>query len=216
MGQISRECPHCHTVNTAFHAYGEFHHPVDPLITVALRCSGCHRGISALYRRDYNGQNPVPYDGDLDENENFTIIESYPLPDKAVAPGYLPENIEKFFLQAANGLRADDYDASSMMSRKTLDVATKKLAPEFEGKLYNRIEHLAESTLITPDLKSWAHIIRDDGNVAAHEEEPMTEAGAAELLSFVEMFLMYTFTMPGMVKEKWSEDPEDEPADGEA
>ena len=89
-----------------------------------------------------------------------------------------------------------------MMSRKVLEVAVKALDPKGEGSLYKRIENLAKKNLITPDIKDWAHIIRDDGNTAAHEEEPVTKEFAQELLSFAEMFLMYTFTMPNMIKER--------------
>jgi hypothetical protein len=38
--------------------------------------------------------------------------------------------------------------------------------------------------------------------VAAHEEKPVAPEFAEELLSFTELFLMYTFTMPGMIKAK--------------
>ena len=89
-----------------------------------------------------------------------------------------------------------------MMSRKVLEVAVKQLNPVGKGSLYERIEQLAAKYIITSDLKDWAHIIRDDGNVAAHEENPIDEPFATELLSFCEMFLMYTYTMPNMIKSK--------------
>ena len=99
-------------------------------------------------------------------------------------------------------MNEENLDASSIMSRKVLEVAVKKLAPEANGNLYQRIESLAEAGLITQELRDWAHIIRGDGNEAAHEEEPVSVEFATELLSFSEMFLMYTFTMPGMISSK--------------
>ncbi len=89
-----------------------------------------------------------------------------------------------------------------MMSRKVLEIAVKTLNPSGSGKLYKRIEQLYDLGKITDDLKDWAHIIRDDGNEAAHEEEPVSPEFADELFFFVKLFLMYTFTMPGMVQEK--------------
>ena len=83
-----------------------------------------------------------------------------------------------------------------------MEVAVKMLDPEGSGNLYNRIEKLEKTQLITPNLKDWAHIIRDDGNVAAHEEQPVTKEFAEEIFSFAEMFLMYSFTLPNMIKER--------------
>tara|TARA_B110000027_G_C16051603_1_gene270191 strand:- start:547 stop:843 length:297 start_codon:yes stop_codon:yes gene_type:complete len=97
-----------------------------------------------------------------------------------------------------------------MMSRKVLEVSVKRLNPAGEGNLYRRIEELASSGAITEELKDWAYIIRDNGNEAAHEEEPVTAEFATELLSFSEMFLMYTFTMPGMVAARRVDEPEED------
>ena len=89
-----------------------------------------------------------------------------------------------------------------MMSRKVLEASVKVLNPDSKGVLYKRIEKLYELGKITDDLKKWAHIIRDDGNEATHEDEPTTVGFATELFAFSELFLMYTFTMPGMVEER--------------
>ncbi|MBU4010519.1 MAG: DUF4145 domain-containing protein, partial [Proteobacteria bacterium] len=133
---------------------------------------------------------------------NMSIMEEYPKPITLETPQYLPTNIESFFIQAAESLNNKNFDASSMMSRKVLEVAVKSLNPSESGNLYSRIEQLHSQGKITDDLKDWAHIIRDDGNEAAHEAEPVNLAFADELLSFTKLFLLYTFTMPEMVKNK--------------
>ncbi|KKC66850.1 hypothetical protein WR33_22650 [Vibrio parahaemolyticus] len=88
------------------------------------------------------------------------------------------------------------------MSRKALEVAAKTLDPDGSGSLYRRIEKLYDDNVITVSLKDWAHIIREDGNVAAHEIDPVDEKHAQELIDFCELFLMYTFTMPQMIADK--------------
>ena len=201
MGQIKRECPHCHTKNTAFHAYGQHLKTDTRIFTTAFYCAGCFGGLFAEIEV-IAGSAAVDYNGDIDNNPNLVIHKEYPNPIKTLTPKNLPQNINKFFVQAIESFIEKNYDASSMMSRKTLEVAVKKLSPKSSGNLYSRIESLQKQNLITPDIKDWAHIIRDDGNTAAHEEEPVTQKHAEELLSFTEMFLMYTFTMPEMVKEK--------------
>ena len=211
MGQIKRDCPHCHTKNTAFLAFGEYTKSGSNVYTTAFYCSGCFSGVIAEIKLTA-GQSPLQYHGDIDENPNQHILKLYPKPQETKIPKNLPANINRFFMQASDSFKASSFDASSMMSRKTLEVAVKTLEPTATGNLYKRIESLAKQNLITPDLKDWAHIIRDDGNTAAHEEDPVTKEHAEELLAFTEMFLMYTFTMPSMVKEKRKDDTQEQQA----
>jgi len=88
-----------------------------------------------------------------------------------------------------------------MMFRKVIDVATKELGAT-KGKLQPRIDELAAKHAITPAMQEWAHAIRLDGNEAAHEEEPFDKETCEALKSFTELFLMYAFTLPGMLKER--------------
>jgi len=205
MGQIKRDCPHCNTQNTAFHAFGEHKKINTQIYTTAFYCSGCYGGIIAEIKL-VAGHTALQYKGEIEVNPNLKMIREYPKPSKSVIPKSLPGNINKFYSQATDSLKAGNYDASSMMSRKSLEVAVKTLSPKSSGSLYKIIESLAKQNMITPDIKDWAHIIRDDGNIAAHEEEPVNREHAEELLSFAEMFLMYTFTMPAMVKDKRHDD----------
>jgi len=205
MGKLTRTCPHCHTKSVSFSAYAEKQKPDTRVFVTAFHCENCYGGyIAEIEARTSTA--PSNQNGSLDKNPSFSIQKEYPLPKVVKAPNNLPANINNFYLQAANSLSSGSLDASAMMSRKVLEVAVKSLSPDGSGSLYHRIEGLAESRKITEELKDWAHIIRDDGNGAAHEEEPVTPKFAKELLSFAEMFLMYTFTMPGMVSERRHDD----------
>ena len=206
MGVLIRNCPHCGGENSTFSTFGEY---LDPnsyspkRYTTALSCGACHEGYIAIFDLAA-GNTPKTYSGNLEKNDHLFLIKEYPLAIPVEAPQYLLANIENFYIQAAKALKTQDYDASAMMSRKVLEVSVKKLNPKGSGVLYKRIEQLYTLGKITDDLKDWAHMIRYDGNDAAHEEEPVTPEFAKELFSFVELFLMYTFTMPGMVKVKRS------------
>jgi hypothetical protein len=79
-----------------------------------------------------------------------------------------------------------------------LDTALRRLDPSGKGTLQQRIDHLPAELSITPAMKEWAHQIRELGNDAAHEEDPFTEDEARALHAFSELFLTYTFTLPGM------------------
>jgi len=84
-----------------------------------------------------------------------------------------------------------------------INGSPKEIDGNIENNQYFRtIKSLESDGLITGDLKDWAHIIREDGNESAHEEEPVTREFAEEIISFTELFLLYVFTMPGMVKAK--------------
>lgn len=208
MGTLTRDCPRCLSKRTTFNAFADFTVPHrsagEAMMLVAFTCGSCHGGYFAEFSFS-SGERPANFKGNLHLATHMKLIDEYPIQESIECPKYVPENVEKFYMQSANSLAAKLYDASSMMSRKVLEVAVKALNPSGSGKLYHRIEQLYSAGAITEDLKDWAHIIRDDGNEAAHEEEPVAEEHAKELLSFCEIFLMYTFTMPGMVNAKRNE-----------
>lgn len=205
MAIITGTCPHCLSENMTFNVLTQHQHPGDPTrFTVLSVCRKCQLGISTLVDMLAGNAQPFHYPGDITSKQDwYRVIGTTPEPKTIDAPKYLPGNIHRFFLQAASNLHRQDWDAAGMMCRKVLEVSAKNLAPESKGKsLYNRIEDLAATHQITPAMKDWAHAIRLDGNEAAHEEEPMTEADAKQLFSFTEVFLMYAYTMPGMLAER--------------
>jgi hypothetical protein len=44
--------------------------------------------------------------------------------------------------------------------------------------------------------------VRLGGNDAAHDEDPYTNEEASELLSFVELYLTYVYSLPGRLKAR--------------
>lgn len=200
MGILKRDCPHCEIKSMAFRSFsGSLCDQGTWLI--ALQCNGCHRGYMVEVKSD-NGFNPHEHNGNIEYKHGYQIIGEYPMEIQKNIPEYLPENIAKFYSQAITAFKGDSYDSSAMMSRKVLEVSVKSIHPEGAGSLYKRIESLAKEGIITNDLKEWAHIIREDGNESAHEEEPVTKEFAESILSFTELFLLYVFTMPGMVNSR--------------
>lgn len=202
MSFISATCPHCYKENVSFKSICE-HKNVNNKenFTVFFICCHCEKGLVAEIKASTT-PTPHKYEADLATYKFHKIEDLYPKPQLPEAPQYIPDNIKNFYLQAITSLRHQNYDASAMTSRKVLEVATKCINPEFSGKLFQRIENLANSGRITPSMRDWAHNIRLDGNEAAHDEKPITPEAAKELLSFVEMFLMYSFTLPGMLEAR--------------
>ena len=86
----------------------------------------------------------------------------------------------KDYREAADGLRRQSFTSAGMMFRKVLEQATLELAPASDRsalrkqRLNDRIDTLAGQHLLTPAMRDWAHMIRLEGNEAAHEEEQFT------------------------------------------
>jgi hypothetical protein len=127
-------------------------------------------------------------------------MEHLPRPKKSDVPEHLPERVGHLFRQAEDALRRRNWDSAGATYRKTLDVGTRLLDRTLSGNLGPRIDQLAANSKITPDMKAWAHQIRLDGNDAAHDEDPFTEDEAKRLHEFTRLFLLYAFTLPGMLK----------------
>lgn len=200
----------CHTCNTkaAFEVMSQakcgalnYRSDFDGYL-IFLQCPACSSGLNLDVLARANPGNLRELHGSIQDMDYLEVMRVYPEPKPVEAPEHLPDNIRKFYLQSAEGLKRGDWDSCAMMARRVLEVACKTIDPGASGKLYNRIDDLANNHLITPDLKEWAHEIRMDGNDAAHEEEPVEKAFAAELLAFTELFLTYTFTMPEMIRIK--------------
>lgn len=204
MVDIPLDCPHCNIERVGFH--GELFMACDPHGNerlLLLQCGHCQNGVVARYGGPHftnwlqsNGQTAPPH-----------LLGMWPKAEPAEAPGYLPDNIRNFYLQGLDSLRRNGYDAAGTMFRKSLDVSLKRIHPEGKGTLQKRIDALPQHLGITPAMREWGHEIRDLGNEAAHEDEPLSKAQARALHFFTEMFLTYAFTLPGMLDQRKRDEP---------
>jgi hypothetical protein len=68
-----------------------------------------------------------------------------------------------------------------------------------------RIEKLAKDGKLTTDIAEWSRTVKDVGNAAAHDEEPISRDELTQLRNFSEMLLRYLFSLPGAVKKRRGE-----------
>lgn len=172
--------------------------------TVAFICPACELGVFAVAERKQTALAPMEIGGLLTDS-GYKIHKVFPERRPIEAPEHTPDHVARPFIQALDNLRRSNWDAAGAMCRKALDVATKQIAAGqgvHAAVLKQRIDKLAAAHLIPPSLREWAHIIRDDGNDAAHDEDPFTESEASELVAFTELFLQYVFSLPGMLEER--------------
>jgi len=206
MAYLGATCPHCFKENVAFQSVGQIQHQNnEDRYTVFFRCGACEKGLMATVHIKHRPQRPVPphiYDADLNDNLCYNVVETYPKPPVIEIPQHLPDNMSNFYLQAAKSIRQENWDASAIMCRGIIEAAAKHLDPEFEGALYRRIDRLSDLHVITQSIKDWAHEI----GIEDHVETPgiiLTDAESAKrLFDFTEVFLIYVYTLPGMLRAK--------------
>src|SRR5229473_2748225 len=203
---VFNDCPHCTAKRMGFTLVGET--SLAPVRKngwmVLFTCNKCQGGLVAEYIKQVEYGVSTPGGCNADPTKlGFDLVKLYPGTMPQVMPAFTPVPLDRFYNQAVDALRSGNPDASGAMSRKVVDVSTKKLLGE-DSKKYNtikqRIDALAENGALTSDLKDWAHVVRLEGNDASHDEDPYTQEEADELLSFVELYLTYVYTLPGKLK----------------
>lgn len=211
----SGKCPHCDRENTSFESIGQGY--VEPLAegrasrwNVFFMCNACKGGLvvdvasSEVFGPHGAGQKLLIPGKHLISHDmvEFFVIDTHPKPRAHIAPEFTPSKVAAAYIEASENLHREKYETSQILSRKALDLATKRMLPESDKRLKGRIDELQSSGRITAEMGEWAHIVRDDGNGSVHDEDEVTREEAAELLAFTETFLMYAFTLPGMIAKR--------------
>jgi Domain of unknown function (DUF4145) len=197
---FNRECPHCGH-KTTFQVQGNYS-AVNSTFALG-NCMACHRPVVACF----NGGVPLSQIQDNTEASGYPVVNSWPEGAPISCPEHAPERPKNLYLQGIDNQRRQNWDAAGMAFRTCLDRALRRLHPEGKGTLAKRIDDLPGDTGVTPSMKEWAHQIRTLGNDAAHEDEPFDETSTKDLQSFTEVFLMYAFTLPGMLTARRADKP---------
>jgi hypothetical protein len=214
MSSTLLECPHCGAEKVGINLLSPM---PSTILTVHRRrilmmCPLCEEGVIGIF--EYSGasnqQVIEPMQCNVDPTKmGWRIINLYPKPQPSKCPNYTPDDLKRIFLQAANALKRGDPDASGAMSRKVVDVSLQQRSIATFGEdakkyknIFDRIEALAVRSVLTPDLKDWAHQVRLGGADAAHDADLSTPAEAEELLDFAELYLTYVYTLPGRLNER--------------
>lgn len=142
----------------------------------------------------------------------YSVTAFWPEQPEPIIPELIPPDVARVYLQAERNFPiAGNEEAAGTMYRKALDVGLKKIDPSLTGMLGPKIKALAKAGLLTNDIAVWSDHVRDIGNDAAHEEEPITRDELTALRNFSEMVLRYLFSLPNAVKKRRGEKLEWEP-----
>ncbi len=180
-------------------------------------CRNCETGVVVRLEteREQSANDLINWEGHP-RKCGFKVVEVHPKPQRITAPEHVPDAMARDYKEAMDSLRRGKWTSAGIMFRRVLERSTLELEPDGEDfskkTLRERIDALAEQYAITPAMKEWAHIIRLEGNEAAHGatfDEPSTK----QLQEFTELFLIYAFTLPARVAEARQGAEGNEPSD---
>lgn len=202
MPVFTYDCPHCGARKATFSLMNGGRQPNSHLTNALGTCPACFNPIALIVFMSSGTVDQLV--GDLTTkspgNTGF-VMAVYPSRKQSISPAHVPPAAAKSFVEGGECLSDGRYTSAVAMFRRSLEICLKNFSPDIEAwKLEKRIDKLADKGLITPDLKTWAHKIRLEGNEAVHEEDEPTREAATELQLFTEMVMTYLYTLPAKVQ----------------
>lgn len=162
------------------------------VVAALYQCGGCAHASLFVYQAwdDYGGW-------------GYALLHTFP---QAVARemGELPPEVEADRIEAWNSVYAGLYRAALLVARSALQRATRVLDGNFRGSLFDELDNLVTTGVITKQLRDNAHEVRLSGNDVAHPEElgSVSESDARDSLVFLDDFLETTFAIPARQKKR--------------
>ncbi|MDZ4369837.1 MAG: DUF4145 domain-containing protein [Phenylobacterium sp.] len=140
-------------------------------------------------------------------DDESRVLEIYPSLE-AEPDEILPTDVKTAFGEALKSLDEGIWNGCVTMCSRALDEATADL--EAKGSsLFERIENLAETHRITPELSEWAHTGRLAANLGRHgaekeegEKKWNDETDAKEIIEFSKWFFRYVYVLPTQLKAR--------------
>jgi hypothetical protein len=122
---------------------------------------------------------------------------------RSEAPEELPEVVRENLSEAIRSVNANNPRAAVVMARSALQAATREQGAQGRN-LKEEIEDLVQKHVIPESLGTWAHEIRDGGNLVAHPEpsKQVLMADAEELMALAESIFEYLYVVPKQVERR--------------
>jgi hypothetical protein len=133
---------------------------------------------------------------------NFRVLP-WPI-GKPKAPEHWPDNITRYWVQAHDTAKSENWDAAALMARSALQVAVRSHGAK-GGSLNKEIDDLASRGVLPSHMKDWAHELRLLANESAHPDtsEAVTpnKADVSDVLRFLDFLLVYLYNLPHQIAE---------------
>lgn len=95
----------------------------------------------------------------------------WPLSAKPEPKEHWPDGMKRFWIQAHDSLKNENWDAANVMARSALQFVVRDKSAA-EGRLKDQIDDLAAKGVLHPLLKDWADEVRLLANESAHPKAP--------------------------------------------
>jgi len=207
MATLVHNCPHCKSARVAFEisSYFDIRGSVSKA-AISAWCNACFQPVCFVIDQTTDGRRHglhfTQIEGDILRSDYFALTAMYPPTNIDETPRGVPDGVAKAFRQAAGCRAGGHYDAAAGMYRKAMELALKAFSPDIAAwKIEKRIDKMAAEHRITPELQSWAHELRLDGNEAVHGEDEATKEITDQMHEFCKFLLIYLYTLPVQVAE---------------
>ncbi|SRR5260221_7315111 len=187
-------CPFCFesgNFSIAFHAEKKKANSHKILNFDTLLCNNCKGYVMVLWSAT---------------SDYHAIHDSYVVPwplkfDKY--PKHWPETVGRFWLQAHRNLLDENWDASAIMARSSLQAALRELGAVGKN-LFQEIEDLSKKGILPPLINNWSHELRELGNESTHAD--ISKSGtqrqdARDIVKFLDFLMQYLFDLPNEINE---------------
>ena len=172
----SYSCGYCGTLTSPSRGYSTTDHGNSPMGKIYI-CANCRK--------------PTYFYGD--------IQTPGPLVGNPVK--HLPKNVEHLYEEARACITVGAYTSAVLACRKILMNVAVQEGAEGDKSFQYYVDYLESNNYLPPKGKTWVDKIRQKGNEATHEINPMSLEDAKQIIGFTELLLRFIYEFPATVQE---------------
>ena len=168
-----------------------------------VQCQGCE---AAMFRLAHTNSEDLEHFAGPDgwEVEYTLFEENYPNPESCRArltdEHLLPEKLQRIYSETLNALNGNNPVLTGIDLRAIIETVCKDQAATGKG-LYEKINSLAENSVLTKEGAQILQKLRSLGNDAAHEVKPHSNVQLGLAFDVVEHLLQGVYTVPYHAKK---------------
>lgn len=133
-----------------------------------------------------------------DEHGAMIWEQTIKYPEIYVDGDFIPNSVKLAF-EAALRVKKVDTTLCVIGLRRTLEMMCNER--DAEGKnLFSKLDDLHQKGTIPQILKDFASLLREEGNAAAHDDQPLSFEEVEELIDFTRTILDYVYKLPTKIE----------------
>jgi len=197
---VSCRCPSCGN-STNFSIPNSALKEAERSLLAAAKCAGC--GYLVRFLGFYSAE------PGLEGYDTLEILNVYSPQDRLIERPNLPENVPEPLARSLyatiDAFNSENFMATSVVGRRTLEGIFKYLVNEAERKttLNKLIENVGSNFDFSAPISRLAHAIRSGGNLGAHfdmEKEPDREL-AKQMVDLLLYLISYLYVLPKSITD---------------